>query len=276
MPPSDTANALGNAPPLVFLATSHNPHCTLRLDKHLHGYHTMQFMSAGSGGVCVGYGEQIHRLDGGAWFWPAHPGLRLRFFPAPPFLCWNHRHVGFNGPQVSRWVAQGLWPDAPQAAPAGRDWEAFWDDLVFQINRGDGWGQKRAVNLLEQMLLELADARASPVSPAETAWLPPLLRRLEASGTNAPFAPDYYALAREANMGLSTLRRKFKAAMGGASLHDYVIQNRVACARALLTETDLPQKTIASRLGYDNPYFFARQFRQIVGVAPGVYRKSRQ
>ena len=275
----DKLSSAGDAPPLIFLATSHSPHCTLRLDKHVEGYHTMQFMSAGSGGVCVGYDAKIYNLnDGGAWFWPAYPGPRLRFFPAPPYARWSHRHVGFTGPLISRWIAQGLWPDAPQTAPPERDWDAFWDDLLFQVQRGDAWGQKRAVNLMEQMLLLLAEARAPAVGHEETAWLRPLLGHLEAGGgeNGEPFVPDYNALAREAKMGISTLRRKFKAAMGGVPLHNYVIQNRIARARVLLTETDLPQKTIAARLGYDNPYFFARQFRQIVGVAPGVYRKSRQ
>jgi AraC-like DNA-binding protein len=44
----------------------------------------------------------------------------------------------------------------------------------------------------------------------------------------------------------------------------------------LLTETDLPLKAVAERLGYDSVYFFARQFRQIAGVPPGVFRRSRQ
>ena len=38
---------------------------------------------------------------------------------------------------------------------------------------------------------------------------------------------------------------------------------------------DLPLKAISERLGYDSVYFFARQFRQRVGVTPGLYRKSR-
>lgn len=46
-------------------------------------------------------------------------------------------------------------------------------------------------------------------------------------------------------------------------------------ARALLADTDLTLAALAARLGCENPYFFSRQFKQQVGVPPGVYRRSR-
>ena len=76
-------------------------------------------------------------------------------------------------------------------------------------------------------------------------------------------------------MSLPTLRRRFKSATG-TTLHNYLLQTKIAHARRLLGETDLPLKTVAARLGYDNVYFFSRQFREIAGVPPGIYRRSRQ
>jgi len=43
-----------------------------------------------------------------------------------------------------------------------------------------------------------------------------------------------------------------------------------------LGETNLPIKEIAERLGYNDVYFFSRQFRKQMGVPPAAYRKSRQ
>ena len=128
-----------------------------------------------------------------------------------------------------------------------------------------------AANLLEQLLLELAEARAQPAR-GETWWLD---RALDALAQEARLPSDYNALAQELGMGLSTLRRRFKAATGLA-LHQYALQSRMASARTLLGETDLPIKAVAERLGYDNVYFFSRQFRQHLHVTPGAYRKSRQ
>ena len=76
-------------------------------------------------------------------------------------------------------------------------------------------------------------------------------------------------------MGLSTLRRRFRLAIG-QSLHEWVLQRRLARARQLLGETNRPIKAIAAELGYNDVFFFSNQFRQHAGVSPAAYRKSRQ
>ncbi len=261
---------------LTFLVSSRNPESRQRLDKHVVGYYTIQYMERG--GVDLAYDEEWTRMECGetGWFWPAYPGPRLRFHAAPGYDHWFHRHIAFQGPRVQRWQASGLWPDCAQPAPPGRgaaEWGAYFEEMCALSQRPDRWGRLRAVNLLEGLLLALADARASaPAADAEDAWLAPVLERLESADA---FAPDYAGLARAAGMGLSTLRRRFRAATG-LSLHGYVLQARLSRARALLAETDLPLAAVAERLGYENVYFFARQFKQQVGVPPGVYRRSRQ
>ncbi|MFP5441635.1 MAG: AraC family transcriptional regulator, partial [Gammaproteobacteria bacterium] len=34
-----------------------------------------------------------------------------------------------------------------------------------------------------------------------------------------------------------------------------------------------PVHRIARQLGYDDPYYFSRLFRKVIGVAPAEYRK---
>jgi AraC-like DNA-binding protein len=253
---------------LVFLATTREPRCDIRLDKRLDGYHTIQFMT--EGGVELFYDERGYTLQGGAWFWPAFPGPRLRFHAAPGYATWFHRHVGFRGPLVQRWEAQGLWPREPQPAPVGKDYAPLFDEMIVLARRADRWGRLRAVNLLEQLLLELAEDRAQ--APAREPWLGAVLERLSRGDA---FAPDWAGIAAEVGMGASTLRRRFRHATGMPP-HAYVLQARMASARALVGETELPFRRIAEQLGYDNVHFFSRQFRQHLGVPPGVYRKSRQ
>lgn len=249
---------------LIFLATSRTRGARVFVDKYLDGYFTMQLMTEGTGPMELAYDERRWTLEGD-WFWPAFPGVHTVFHPGTDEMSWFHRHVGFRGPRVSRWQAMGLWPDAPQETPPGKDWVAFFDEIIFLVRRGDYWGNLRAINLVEQMLLELAEARSG--LQKQDAWLRQVLERLESE-------TDYTLLANDLGMSMASLRRKFKAATG-VPLHAWVLQNRVAAARSLLLESDLPLKAIAAKLGYNNVYFFARQFRQIAGVAPGVYRKSR-
>jgi AraC-like DNA-binding protein len=76
-------------------------------------------------------------------------------------------------------------------------------------------------------------------------------------------------------MATSTLRRRFRDA-AGLPLHEYVLRQRIARARTLLGDTELPIKTVAAQLGYQDVYFFTRQFRLRTGITPAVYRRSRQ
>src|SRR4028119_654085 len=99
---------------LYFLATTCEPQYCGHIDKHLVGYATMQFMEKGS--IELAYDDQAYLLEG-AWFWPAHPGPRIRFHVAPGHQSWFHRHLGFQGPLINRWKASGLWPQGPQTAP---------------------------------------------------------------------------------------------------------------------------------------------------------------
>lgn len=241
--------------------------CTARVDKHFEGYHTVQFMTDGA--VEIFYDEQHYELRG-QWFWPAYPGPHIRFHAARGVHSWDHRYVAFNGPLVNRWKAAGLWLPAPQLMPAGRDYPALFDELLKNLSRSDRWGSLRAANLLESILVDLAESRTQ--SSAREPWLEEVLEQLD---SQQDFCPDYEAIATRCGMALSTLRRRFRD-VTGSTLHGYVLQNRMARARELLGNGDLPLKAIAERLGYNDVYFFSNQFRQHAGVPPAAYRRSRQ
>jgi AraC-like DNA-binding protein len=170
---------------------------------------------------------------------------------------------------VAELVDSGLLPRQPQPAPGPDDSKHF-DELLRYVDEGGRWGHRKAANCLERILIALAEARHARATA--DIWLPHLLGRLGETGGR----PDEYAvLAREQGVSLSTLRRRFRKAMG-IPLHDYVLRMRAARARNLLAETDLPLKAIADKLGYSDVFFFSRQFKKFVGVNPGVYRQSCQ
>jgi AraC-like DNA-binding protein len=251
---------------LLFLAHSHTSACRARVDKYFQGYSTLQYMD--SGGVELFYGNQRWELAG-PWFWPAEPGPYIRFHRAAGYVSWDHRHLAFSGPRVESWRHGGIWLEQPQPAPSGRDWAAVMDAIRHAADRKDRWGQTRAANLLESLLLDLAEARNEPA--VNEPWLAYIYTVLE----GGDLFPDYSALAAACRMGLSTLRRRFKQRMR-ISLHHYVIQYRIHAARALLAGSDLPIKAVAEKLGYTDVFFFTRQFRRYTGVTPGAFRDSRQ
>jgi AraC-like DNA-binding protein len=223
-----------------------------------------------AGGVELAYDAQVYNLRG-AWLWSSFPGPHIRFHAGAGCQWWNHRYAAFSGSLVERWISEGLWPHTPlgveeSTLPA---WQTRFDALLENIERADRLGHWRAINLLEGMLLDLAEQRGT-LQPAE-AWLETVLQQLSKEN----FTPDYRQIAASCGMGLSTLRRRFRAATG-QSLHEWVLQRRLARARQLLGETDHPIKAIAAQLGYNDVFFFSNQFRQHTGVSPAAYRKSRQ
>ena len=250
---------------LIFLASSDKPDTRERLDKHLHGYSTIQFVTRIRGALYLAYDEREWNLQSGDWFFPAHPGPRLRFHPLGEGAHWHHRHVGFQGPLVEAWRAAGLWLDAPQGAPAGQNWASRMDEIIALVRSSQRWARWRAINALETLLLELAEARNAPGSDG---WLEAVLQHLDGGA-------DLKAVGARMAMSPTLLRRRFKSATG-ITMQDHVLQGRLARARALLCDSDTPLKAIAAQLGYSSEAFFSRQFKAHVGVAPGAFRRSRK
>jgi AraC-like DNA-binding protein len=263
---------------LVFLYGESVPRCTHVIDKHYAGYHTLQYMSAGA--VELRIGERPFVLEGRA-FWSAYPGPRFRFHAAAGQSSWSHRYIAFQGPLVKNWEREGLFPVPPRPSPGDADFAARFDELLECSRRSDARGVRRAVHLLEGILMELADAPPPSTDGDDdsAAWLQRMTRMLDASVASPigprPDLPDYAALAASVGVSERTLRRRFRDATG-TSPHAYVLRRKTEEARRLLGETDFPIKAIAKRLGYADVYFFSRQFRQLAGVPPAQYRRSRQ
>jgi len=59
----------------------------------------------------------------------------------------------------------------------------------------------------------------------------------------------------------------------GMSPIDYFIKLKIHYACQLLTQSELKIKAIAEKIGYDDPYYFSRLFKQVMGKSPKDYRK---
>ncbi len=80
-------------------------------------------------------------------------------------------------------------------------------------------------------------------------------------------------LAAHLNVSPRTLSRRFTEQLGtgpGA----WLLARRVAEARTLLEQTDLPVESIAARVGLSSAVNLRRHFRTHVGTTPGAYRRA--
>ena len=263
---------------LVFLHCRSTPRCIARVDK-VFDYFTLQLMTRGRIELCVDGKPQ--RL-GPTAAWPCYPGPRIAFHPAERGGWWSHRYAAFHGPRVARWREQGLLPAGPIEL-GERDATALaecFDRLIADVDGGRPLELLRAAHTLEDVLLRLAEigvgrqtlGEAGPTPAGQPPWLDALLQTLD--DLQRP-DPDYHQLAADHAMALSTLRRRFRSAVG-IPLHAYRLSRKMAAARRLLVESDRPLQQVADELGYRDVYYFCRQFTAEVGVSPGRYRRSRQ
>lgn len=253
---------------VTFLHAARVPRCTARVDKFFDGYQTLQFVRRGA--VELMYNEVRHVVQAPA-FWTCFPGPHIRFH-VHEGRAWNHRYVAARGPGLLDWQERGLFFRGVQACPARRadDCAAAMDEIIRLVYAPGPLSSQRAANLLERLLLDLAEWRQDRSQAAP--WLTTVLAALESTPGRAP---DYAALAQKCGMALSTLRRRFHREIG-VPLHHHALEWRIAKACRLVGFTDRPFKEIAEELGYDNVFYFSRQFRKFQGVPPLVYRRARQ
>ena len=74
--------------------------------------------------------------------------------------------------------------------------------------------------------------------------------------------------------GVSTRSFQRYLASKKCTFKDLVLEVRLASAKLMLAESDLPVTDIAPLLGYADPSHFARAFRRVTGVSPREYRRS--
>lgn len=81
--------------------------------------------------------------------------------------------------------------------------------------------------------------------------------------------------AQEAGLSPDQLRRHVLQETS-LSVHELVIQTRLARAQGLLATTDLPVGSVASQVGYEDPAYFSRLFAARIGIAPSTFRRQRR
>jgi two-component system response regulator YesN len=79
-------------------------------------------------------------------------------------------------------------------------------------------------------------------------------------------------VAAEISLDLPVFCRAFREAMG-MTCTDYTALERIRVAKRLLTEDDLLVKEVAYRVGFENPNYFSRRFKEMEGRTPTSYRR---
>ena len=78
-------------------------------------------------------------------------------------------------------------------------------------------------------------------------------------------------LSKKYNYSVSRFSSLFKQKTGYAPI-DYFVQMKMQKACQQLNFTNRSVKDIAFTMGFDDPYYFSKRFRTVIGMSPKKYR----
>ena len=110
------------------------------------------------------------------------------------------------------------------------------------------------------------------VPSVEAAFVERVRAAVEQQMGNSNFGVEW--LADEVGMSVRNLRRRLKAATG-LSPGGYVRMMRLERAKQLLAQQAGTVSEVAYQVGFQDPDYFSRLFKQTVGVPPSAYRTKR-
>jgi AraC family L-rhamnose operon transcriptional activator RhaR len=128
------------------------------------------------------------------------------------------------------------------------------------------------LGLASAVLSELADVEFSPTAVPLDLSISQLVRDGMLLLANEP-AADWTVpgLARRLSTSESSLYRQFRSQTGASPLA-WLTQFRAEQAAKLLSSTDLPIGAIGQQVGWPDPNYFSRRFREIYSVSPSEHR----
>ena len=187
---------------------------------------------------------------------------------------WSHSWIHCSGKRVDGWIKEALIP-ANTALELGTT-AALWEDCLFSLHRelrGPYQPSARiAGNLIENCLLALG--RHLRHEQREDDDVPLALREARhVIETRFHTTLRLADLARVAGYSVPRFGALFRQYFGSSPMA-YLVQLRLQRATYLLREPDLPIGEIAQRVGYDDPAWFSRLFKQAHGVSPRAWRQA--
>jgi len=201
------------------------------------------------------------------WLLPEEPH---RYAPDPT-TGWTETYVECQGPQLQHVHARHLRAADPvwtlSQPPVV---QALFDDLIRSLQRSEPYLRERLATSCSRLVMECL-TQWQQRRFANDDNLPAVSRAQQLLQERARRRVDLTALARELGLSEHRFRRAFKR-LTGQTAQDYLTHQRLALARSLLRDGDLDLATIASRSGFCNAFYLARQCRRHLGCTPSELR----
>lgn len=122
-------------------------------------------------------------------------------------------------------------------------------------------------------IMSIAESELNPsyISPEQSDKLDSVMDHIGQNLTESRLTVE--SLASLAGMTTTWFRKLFIAKYG-IQPSKYIKSRRIETAKNLLISTDLSTSEIALRAGFSEPAYFCREFKRVVGMTPGKYRRE--
>ena len=209
------------------------------------------------------------------------PGVWHRYRPIPA-VGWTERWFSFNGEAIQQLLdTRHFGPQNAVSHPQDAERLAEEFDEVLDAIRDRSVGDPIRINF--QAMRIISEAVAQQIEGSRSSGDvadrlaahrddPIVQRALEIIWTHSPFPMSVSDIARQLPVTRRTLDRRFVEATGHSVLEE-INACRLSRAKRLLTETDLPVKTVAHLAGFSSTERMRVLFVEREGVSPISYRK---
>lgn len=211
------------------------------------------------------------------------PGDLIWVFPTVPHSyspedgTWAEQWVVFGGQVAETFERQGFLAPSKPVIHVGEDAEVA--DCFTRIQDafigGGPLSVPMAAAIVHQLIVAVygiaSGQTRSGAAPAD-AEVAQCVRIVEQEAMLGLRPED---LAARVHVGYSTLRRRFKQ-VTGYSVKEYILRVQLRRAKELLAFTTQPVETIAREVGFEDPYYFSRIFRQREGASPTLFREQQE
>ncbi|WP_405154225.1 ABC transporter substrate-binding protein [Paenibacillus sp. FSL K6-0108] len=166
---------------------------------------------------------------------------------------------------------QSIWPFGPPAAITNRVIGELVSDLILVCSKSNESGPFKAHALFYQLLDTLRD-HAVRLAHDDHSWLDFVIAHIHEMVAH-PLTREQ--LAREVNVSPEHFSREFKKHTG-LTFVEYVTRLRIRIVQEqLLFANPIPTlQELAKLTGYRDTFYLSRKFKQTVGCAPTLYRKT--
>lgn len=152
------------------------------------------------------------------------------------------------------------------------------NDLLNGIYQNEIEGEARSLRLLEaanlvfrMLTFAVGTQRFDITQPDMT--LAAMIRRWLDDNINVKTTLE--VAAKHFNISVTHLIRVFRERYGDTP-KQYIICRQIACAKMMLTNTQLSVKEISDRLGFADANYFSAVFKKLAAVTPSEYRTSEE